>query len=120
MTLRPCGEGDELADYGADCSGCMTTAMVERAVGSRMRFPAFIPARESCACYLACDIGAYNTCGHLCRYCYANASVEAVCANMRAHDPDSPLLVGHVMPGDRVREARQESWIDNQLRMEFD
>lgn len=23
MTIKPCGEGDELAAYGADCSGCM-------------------------------------------------------------------------------------------------
>ena len=23
MTVRPCAEGDELAPYGADCSGCM-------------------------------------------------------------------------------------------------
>ena len=119
MTLRPCGEGDELADYGADCSGCMTTAMVERAVGSRMRFPAFIPARESCACYLACDIGAYNTCGHLCRYCYANHDERAVRENMKNHDPASPLLIGRPRPEDVVRDAKQASWIDPQLRMEF-
>ncbi len=24
MTVCPCGEGDELAAYGADCTGCMT------------------------------------------------------------------------------------------------
>ena len=30
-------------------------------------------SRKECACYLTGDIGAYNTCGHLCRYCYANA-----------------------------------------------
>ena len=23
MTVKPCGEGNELALYGADCSGCM-------------------------------------------------------------------------------------------------
>ena len=119
MTVRPCGEGSELAEYGADCSGCMTTAMYERAVGSRMRFPAFVPARESCACYLSCDIGAYNTCGHLCRYCYANHDERAVRENMISHDPASPLLIGRPRPEDVVRDARQASWIDPQLRMEF-
>ena len=24
MILRPCGEGTELAAFGADCNGCMT------------------------------------------------------------------------------------------------
>ena len=119
MALKPCAEGSELAAYGADCSGCMTLATYERAIGSRLRAPGFVPARESCACYLSCDIGAYNTCGHLCRYCYANHDAATVRANRRAHDPDSPLLVGRLRPEDIVRDARQASWIDPQLRMEF-
>ena len=97
----------------------MTTAIYERAVGSRMRFPTYTPARESCACYLACDIGAYNTCGHLCRYCYANHDERAVRENMKNHDPASPLLIGRPRPEDVVRDAKQASWIDPQLRMEF-
>ena len=119
LAIRPCGEGDELAALGADCSGCMTVAMYERAAGSRLKVPAFTPARETCACYLSCDIGAYNTCGHLCRYCYANYDERAVRENMRSHDPASPLLVGRPRPEDVVRDARQQSWIDPQLRMEF-
>ena len=117
MTLKPCAEGDELAPYGADCSGCMTVATYEKAVGARLKVPARAPAREACACYLSGDIGAYNTCGHLCRYCYANHDPAAVAANMRAHDPASPLLVGHLRPEDVIHEARQESWIDRQLQM---
>ncbi|MBQ6545675.1 MAG: DUF1848 domain-containing protein, partial [Lachnospiraceae bacterium] len=31
MTLRPCAEGDELASYGADCSGCMKISDYEKA-----------------------------------------------------------------------------------------
>ena len=117
MTVRPCAEGDELAPFGADCGGCMTVPMIERALGQRLRVPAFSQARSACACYLGGDIGAYNTCGHLCRYCYANASAEAVKANMKLHDPESPLLIGHLRPGDTVHEAHQESWIDPQIDM---
>ncbi len=118
MTIRPCGEGDELAQFGADCGGCMTVAMYEQALGRRLKMPKFVPARKECACYLGGDIGAYNTCGHLCRYCYANYDAETVRRNMAAHDPQSPLLTGHLMPGDQVHEARQESWIDPQISMD--
>ena len=118
MTIRPCGEGDELAQFGADCGGCMTVAMYEQALGRRLKVPKFVPARKECACYLGGDIGAYNTCGHLCRYCYANYDAETVRRNMAEHDPQSPMLTGHLMPGDQVHEARQESWIDPQISMD--
>ncbi len=119
MTLRPCGEGDELARFSADCSGCMTVAMYEQALGRRLKVPKTAPARKECACYLGGDIGAYNTCGHLCRYCYANYDAATVRKNLAAHDPESPLLIGHLEPGDQVHEAKQESWIDPQITMEL-
>ncbi|MBQ8109248.1 MAG: DUF1848 domain-containing protein [Clostridia bacterium] len=119
MTVKPCAEGDALAAYGADCSGCMTVADYERALGCRLKVPNFTPARAACACWLGGDIGAYNTCGHLCKYCYANYDAATVRANMRAHDPKSPLLIGHLTPEDIVHEARQQSWRDGQLRMVF-
>ena len=117
MTLRPCAEGNELSEFGADCSGCMTVAMYEQALGRRLKAPRQPGARKECACWLGGDIGAYNTCGHLCRYCYANYDPETVLANRKLHDPESPLLIGHLRPGDTVREAKQESWIDPQMDM---
>ncbi len=119
MTLRPCAEGDELAVFGADCRGCMTMDMYEKAIHQRLRAPAWAPARKQCACYLGGDIGAYNTCGHLCRYCYANYDAQTVRANMARHDPESPLLIGHLMPGDEVHEVKQESWVDRQMTFDL-
>ncbi len=115
MTLRPCAEGNGLARYGADCSGCMTTAIYERATGKRLKVPAVKPARTGCACYLSRDIGAYDTCGHLCRYCYANNDARKVAANMKRHDPASPFLIGGYEADDIIHDVPQESWIDPQV-----
>ncbi len=117
MIIRPCAEGNELQAFGAECGGCMTVPMYEQAIHCRLKVPKRPPARKACACYLGGDIGAYDTCGHLCRYCYANDNPEAVRRNMAGHDPASPLLIGHPMPTDRVHDAKQESWKDPQLSL---
>ncbi len=117
MTLRPCAEGNELSVFGADCSGCMTVAMYEQALGQRLKTPRTQSARKECACWLGGDIGAYNTCGHFCRYCYANEDAGTVKANIKLHDPESPLLIGQLRPDDVVHDVRQESWIDPQISM---
>ena len=117
MTVRPCAEGNFLSAFGADCSGCMTVPMYERAIGQRLSVPKRKPNREQCACYLACDIGAYDSCPHLCRYCYANSDPGAVARNQALHDPRSPFLIGGALPGDRIHDAVQESWIDPQLSL---
>lgn len=118
MVVRPCAEGEALARFGADCSGCMTVSMYERALHRHLRVPHLQPARKECACYLGGDIGAYNSCGHLCRYCYANYDAGVVRRNRLCHDPNSPLLIGHLQADDQVHDARQESWIDPQTRMD--
>ena len=119
MTVKPCAEGDELAEFGADCSGCMQIRDYEQAIGKRLNVPKRKGAREECACYLSCDIGAYNTCLHMCRYCYANAEPEVVRANSRMHDPSSPFLIGNYREGDRVHDVTQRSWADEQLAFGF-
>jgi len=41
--------------------------------------------RQFCGCILSKDIGEYNTCPHLCEYCYANASKEVAVRNWKEH-----------------------------------
>ena len=121
MTIRPCAEGNELEAYGADCSGCMAVNTYETALHCRLEVPKRKTNQRngSCACLLGVDIGAYDTCGHLCRYCYANTDAALVKDNMRMHNPKSPFLLGESMPDDNVHQAEQKSWIDRQMRLEL-
>ena len=118
--IRSCCEGDELARYGVDVSGCMTKEVFERAIGYTLEEPkGKAPARAGCRCLLEGDIGMYNTCGHGCVYCYANYDSKTVMANMRRHDPNSPFLIGGYQEDDIIREARQQSYCSGQMRLIF-
>ena len=44
-----------------------------------------VSKKSFCGCMKSKDIGQYNTCPHLCEYCYANASKEVAMANWKAH-----------------------------------
>lgn len=52
--------------------------------------------RELCGCMAAKDIGEYNTCPHLCEYCYANTSKESALNNFKCHkmNPFSDNITG--------------------------
>lgn len=52
--------------------------------------------RELCGCMAAKDIGEYNTCPHLCEYCYANTSKELALSNWKCHkqNPWRETIIG--------------------------
>lgn len=52
--------------------------------------------RQFCGCITSKDIGQYNTCAHLCEYCYANSSKEAAVHNLQTHrrNPLSETITG--------------------------
>lgn len=41
--------------------------------------------RIACGCMKSKDVGEYNTCPHLCEYCYANSSKEIAVSNWKQH-----------------------------------
>ena len=114
MILKPCAEGNELEVFGADCGGCMKISDYEKAIGKKLNAPKKREARAECACYLSCDIGAYNTCKHFCRYCYANSETSKVLAISKLHNPNSPFLIGNYQKDDIINDVAQKSWIIKQ------
>lgn len=115
MVIHACCEKTYLSQYGLQCNGCMSQEIVEKAIKNTLQPPKRKNLRQECNCLMGNDIGAYNTCGHLCKYCYANANKQFVIENMKKHDDNSPFLIGRSEPGDKVTEAKQKSWkIENE------
>ncbi|MDE7270329.1 MAG: DUF1848 domain-containing protein, partial [Acetatifactor sp.] len=85
MQIHLCCENAGLVRENVDADGCMSKAVLEKALGCRLNVPKKRLARSECSWLLGADIGAYNTCGHGCLYCYANYSKETVMRNMKLH-----------------------------------
>lgn len=115
ITIKACAEGNKLKQYGIDCDGCLTQTVYETALHTKLNMPKKKGQRKECACFFGNDIGAYDTCRHFCRYCYANTNKDSVIRNAKLHNPNSPLLIGNIQPEDEIKTAEQESWLDLQL-----
>lgn len=118
IKIMTCCEDSSLAHYGADTTGCMSKQVLERACGFSLDIPSVsrLMTRDGCSCLIGNDIGAYNSCEHGCLYCYANYDRQTVLANMKKHDPESPLLIGRPGSEDIIRDSRIEVYKDMQIR----
>lgn len=110
INIYTCCEGDFLASYGINCTGCKSKEMLEKCIGYKIEFPEMKNNRKGCNCLIQNDIGAYNSCGHLCRYCYANNNEKLVQENMKNHFENSPLLIGNLNDDDEIIKAKQYSY----------
>jgi hypothetical protein len=117
IQMKTCVEGTLLDRFGFDSSGCMTQEVIENAIGHNLKIPKGKYQIRECDCIFGRDIGAYNTCMHGCRYCYANFSTKLVKKNFKLHNPDSPLLIGNVKADEVVKEINEPSYIDKQQKL---
>lgn len=117
IQMKTCVEGTLLDQFGFDSSGCMTRQVIEKAIGKNLKIPKGKYTIRECDCIFGRDIGAYNTCMHGCRYCYANFSTKLVKRNYKLHNPDSPLLIGNVNDNEVVKEVSEPSYIDAQQKL---
>ena len=89
----------------------MSQEIIEKSIKCKLNSPKRKNLRQQCNCLMRNDIGSYNTCGHLCKYCYANANKALVIENIKKHNENSPFLIGNNEAEDKVTEAKQKSWI---------
>lgn len=94
LRLQTCAEQIDLEKYGISHGRCVDAQLLSRIAGREIRAGRDSGQRKACGCAASVDIGAYNTCPHGCRYCYASGSDAAVSRCVQRYDPMSPVLCG--------------------------
>lgn len=109
-TLATCGEKIDLDTYGIEHNKCIDDDLMVKYFLEDEKLMNFIGVevlpgdlfnpevtvtrgkskkdkgqRLLCGCIMSKDIGEYNTCPHLCEYCYANNSKEVAKCNYLTH-----------------------------------
>lgn len=111
MVIQTCAEAIELESVGVKHGKCIDSVLIEDLLGVKLVVGKDPNQRKECGCVQSIDIGEYNTCAHGCKYCYANFKDSMVMRNRAAHDPMSPLLVGHLGADDKVSERKLFSFM---------
>ena len=109
-TLATCGEKIDIDQFGIIHNKCIDDDLMIRFFSDDTRLMEFLGVevsggdlfdpektiikhrnnkdkgqRQFCGCIVSKDIGEYNTCAHLCEYCYANSSKEIALRHLREH-----------------------------------
>lgn len=109
-TLATCGERIDIDQFGIIHNKCIDDDLMIRFFSDDARLMEFLGVeitggdlfnpektiikhrnnkdkgqRQFCGCIVSKDIGEYNTCAHLCEYCYANSSKEIALRHLQEH-----------------------------------
>ena len=99
MSVQTCFEEQNLTEYGFIKGECLSKELAFALTGKNYKK---WKARD-CNCVEMVDIGDYNSCPHGCKYCYANYDEIKVKSNIKKHDVNSSLLIGHIEEDDTIK-----------------
>jgi len=103
MTVQTCAEEENLVEYGFIKSDCISKELAKR-ITNKDKFKTWKSRNNKCCkCVEMVDIGAYNTCSHFCKYCYANYDEKIVKTNKEKHNVNSSLLIGKLTSDDVIK-----------------
>ena len=116
ISLFTCAEAIDLSAYGLSHASCIDQGIIERIIGSSIIAKPDRNQRPGCGCIESVDIGAYDTCGNGCRYCYATDSRQRALAALEQHDPSAPMLTGYPQGHEIITDRTTASQRDAQIR----
>lgn len=106
MSVQTCFEDEDLTQYGFVKGECLSHELAYILTGKKFR-SSNVRKEKKCECVQMVDIGDYNSCMHMCKYCYANYDEKAVSNNFERHDDNSSLLIGSIQRDDVIKVRKK-------------
>ena len=106
MSVQTCFEDEDLTEYGFVKGECLSHELAYILTGKKFK-SSNLRKEKKCECVQMVDIGDYNSCMHMCKYCYANYDEKAVSSNFERHDDNSSLLIGSIQSDDVIKVRKK-------------